>query len=149
MKKRGARIKHSRYRADPPIVRAITDQSNEIAIRMAVASLAAGTATTQTIDTILQHLHLLQVAVDAKGNPQAAVVCEVATVALDSIIDRYKKTGRFGATGEERKAVELLMDESIDFWKRQSGMTRDACVLAVNEMYGEIIQSREQQREAA
>jgi hypothetical protein len=144
MKKRGAKIKH-KYRADPPIVRTITDQANEIAIRSAVHELFMGAGTAQTLDVILTHLHLLQFGADVKRDEQADTVCEVAGIALDAILCRFRDTGEISADDEERKAVEMLVFESICFWKRQSGMTRDACVSAVNDWYAQL----EQQREAA
>ena len=138
MKKTGAKITKSRLRSHPPIVMSVTDKGDEIAVRLAVSALIDGTGNARTLDVLLTHLHLLQFGADSKGNKQAKIVCDVAAVALESVLDRYRNTDRVGATGEERKAIEMLVFESIDFWKRQSGTVRDACVVAVNGWYSEL-----------
>ncbi len=38
-----------------------------------------------------------------------------------SVRNRYLERGKFGATGEELKAVQLLADVSLDYWSRRSG----------------------------
>lgn len=40
---------------------------------------------------------------------------------LLNIKDRYAEKKRFGATGDELRALELLCDVSEDFWKKKSG----------------------------
>jgi hypothetical protein len=38
-----------------------------------------------------------------------------------SVRNRYLERGKFGATGEELKAVQLLAEVSLDYWNRRSG----------------------------
>lgn len=56
-----------------------------------------------------------------KPDPGAVAAVEVCREAMYSIRDRYLSKGKFGATGEEMKAVQLLADVSLDFWNRRSG----------------------------
>lgn len=105
---------------------------------MALESICCGDGRKDHIDTILRELHLLQFAADHRNNETAKKICELAQVALGNMIDRVKRSGRVGISGEEKKAVEVMLDYSRDFWARQSGMTRDACVDAVNAWYHDI-----------
>ena len=53
--------------------------------------------------------------------PEAGPITEVSLYALKNIQDRFEKTEKMGATGEEIKALLALVDFAEDFWSRQSG----------------------------
>ncbi len=56
-----------------------------------------------------------------KPDPSSEVACEAAYIALMNVRQRYLEKGKFGATGEELKAIQLLADVSLDYWNRRSG----------------------------
>ena len=134
--------KHStrkqRVASIPRLVMQEIDLDAAIMPYMALESICQGEGTKDGIDTILRELHLLQFAADHRKHETAKQICELAQVALGNMIDRVKRSGRVGISGEEKKALEVMLDYSRDFWSRQSGLTRDACVEAVNTWYSEL-----------
>ena len=122
----------------PRLVTQEIDLDGAIMPYMALDSICQGEGTKDGIDTILRELHLLQFAADHRKHETAKQICDLAQVALGNMIDRVKRSGRVGISGEEKKALEVMLDYSRDFWSRQSGLTRDACVDAVNLWYSEI-----------
>lgn len=56
-----------------------------------------------------------------RDDKSAIAACTVAGIALMNMKDRHSEKGKIGATGDEIQALELLVDASEDFWKRQSG----------------------------
>lgn len=89
--------------------------------RMSVEAIAGGWAEPYHFNVLADCHDLLVLAADHKGDRQTLAVCDVASMALLNIKDRYKARNRFGASGEELKALRALVDVSEDFWKRQSG----------------------------
>ena len=71
-----------------------------------------------------------------KRDAGVQAVCELAGVALLNIKDRYLEKERMGATGEELKALQALVDISRDFWMRQSGELFRAANLALDKARG-------------
>ena len=70
---------------------------------MALESICCGEGRKDHIDTILRELHLLQFAADHRQHMTAKQICELAQVALGNMIDRVKRSGRVGISGEEKK----------------------------------------------
>lgn len=79
---------------------------------------------------------LLLLAAHEKRDAGVQAVCELAGVALLNIKDRYLKKERMGATGEELKALQALVDVSRDFWMRQSGELFRSANLALDKARG-------------
>lgn len=89
--------------------------------RMAVVALRAGYATTSHFDVLADCRDMLALAAAEKNDTQTLAVCELGLVALENIKARYMNIHRIGATGDELQALQVLVDVSEDFWKRQSG----------------------------
>lgn len=92
-----------------------------ISERMAIDSFMGGWADKAHFNILLDCYQLLALAAEHKGATAELTICELAHVALANIRDRFDQTGKFGMTGDERKALIQLADVSQDFWKRQSG----------------------------
>jgi hypothetical protein len=125
------------------MVRKMIDQTQEIRDRMAVECVCNGSAEVAQLDEVLKVSHLLRFAAEHKQSTPEIIVCDMANDALSGIVERYKKTKKVRCTGEEAKALRALVDVSEDFWRRQSGQLRDACIEAANAWYEEINEKRE------
>ncbi len=117
--------KHSnrpqRRAAAPMLVVMQTIPDLGITEHLSVIAFRNGTATTDHFDNLADCRDILTMAATKQQDQSTLVACEVAYHALISIQERHTRTGRFGATGEELKALVLLAETSEDFWKRQSG----------------------------
>ena len=80
-----------------------------------------GWATTDHFNVLADCRDMLMLAANERDDKSAIAACTVAGIALMNMQDRHKEKGRIGATGDEIQALELLVDASEDFWKRQSG----------------------------
>lgn len=89
--------------------------------RMSIIAIAQGFATEAHFDVLADCLDMLGMASAEKNDVQTTTACEIALVAMQNIKERYFKRHRIGATGDELRALQLLVDVSEDFWKRQSG----------------------------
>jgi hypothetical protein len=124
MRKRGARIRH-RAACAPGLVAQSIDSAYEVRLRMAVEAFRLGFAEAAHFNDLVDTLDLMQIGIGTytgqRTDAGAAAVCELALVALQNIRDRHASRGRFGTTGEELKALELLAETSMDYWNRRSG----------------------------
>lgn len=89
--------------------------------RLAVDSIVGGWAGTHQFNVLADCCDLMVLAANHKGDDQALMVCDLASMALLNIKDRYLERNRVGASGDELQALRVLVDVSEDFWKRQSG----------------------------
>lgn len=103
----------------------VLNQIPELGIteHQSVVAIAGGWATTDHFDNLADCRNIMTLAAAERDDEQTLIVCELALHALQGIKDRHTKTGRFGATGDELKALKVLVSVSEDFWKRQSGST--------------------------
>jgi len=103
---------------------------------MAVLLFRNGAADKGQFNILADCRDLLLLAAHEKRDAGAQAVCELAGVALLNIKDRYLEKERMGATGEELKALQALVDVSRDFWMRQSGELFRAANLALDKARG-------------
>lgn len=89
--------------------------------RGAVLAVRGGWATTDHFNVLADCRDMLMLAANEKSDSSAIAACTVAGIALMNMKDRHTEKGKIGATGDEIQALELLVDASEDFWKRQSG----------------------------
>ena len=89
--------------------------------RAAVLAVRGGWATTDHFNVLADCRDMLMLAANEKSDSSAIAACTVAGIALMNMKDRHTEKGKIGATGDEIQALELLVDASEDFWKRQSG----------------------------
>lgn len=106
--------------------------------RAAVLALRGGWAEGSHYNVLADCRDMLMLAASEKHDKAVIGVCDLAGVALLNIKDRYAEKKRFGATGDELRALELLCDVSEDWWKRQSGglfIDADAALSRAREMH--------------
>lgn len=99
---------------------------------LTVEAFRGGYATTSHWNTLNSCRDMLIAAAHEKGDQDVLAVTHVAGIALDNIKIRYHSTERMGVTGEELKAISLLVETSDDFWKRQSGQLYRQAVATVD-----------------
>lgn len=141
MRKTGRKIKHSRKSA-PTVVALHLAPEVSTQERMAVYALTQEWGSTEHFNVILDCQHMLTLAAADKGDQEAVKIAQFADIATKSIRNRWKKTGKVRATGDEYRALSLLVDYSESWWKRQSG-----CHFA--DAYRALDVMREQQKVAA
>lgn len=141
MKKRGAKIKH-RSIAPPTLVAMQLAPEVSTQERIAVMALTQPWADTRHFNVLLDCYSMLILAAEHKHDQEAVKVGQFADMALKNIRDRWKRTGKIGATGDEIQALNVLVDYSEDWWKRQSGSLFADAFKALDTL-------RQQQKEAA
>lgn len=109
MKKTGKRIKHTRA-ASPMIVACHLNPHVAGRDRVAVMSLTQGWSTLDHLNILLETQRMLASGAEMKQDSEALQVAQFADIAMKSIRDRLKRTGKIGATGEEQKALRMLAD---------------------------------------
>lgn len=115
-------------RASAPVLVTMANTPDvSIAERIAVEAFGAGFAEYQHYRTVADVQGHLQLAARKKGDPEAGGIADMAGSAILSIYQRYMKTRKYGATGEEMKMLRLLVDYADDFWKRQTGGLLNEC----------------------
>lgn len=124
MKKRGATFRH-RNATIPGLIAQAACPEYETRLRLAVDSIRDGWMEISQYDDLADTIDMLQIGMGSysqqKPDPSTAVAIDVCREAMMSVRSRYMRTGKFGATGEELKAIQLLADVSLDFWNRRSG----------------------------
>ena len=120
MKKRGARIKKNRI-APPTMVAMHLAPEVSIQERMAVHALTQSYGAEEHYNVLLDCLHMLTLAAEHKRDKEAVKMCEFFDIAVKNVRDRWKKTGKVRATGNELQALNLMVDYSEKWWAMQSG----------------------------
>jgi hypothetical protein len=105
----------------PTLVAFYLSPEVEITERLAVLSLSSGTAEPTHFNRLLDVADALLLAATEQRDGEVIEIAHMGRLALANVSDRYRMTGRLGVTGEEKKALEVLVDINIDFWSRQSG----------------------------
>lgn len=119
MKKRCKRV--VRRLVAPTMVAMHLNPEVSLQERGAVIALRGGWSTTDHFNILADCRDMLVLAANEKGDQSAIAVCDLAGIALMNMKDRHAEKKKIGATGDEIQALELLVDVSEDFWKRQSG----------------------------
>jgi hypothetical protein len=117
--------KRSKYRpreAKAPMI-VIMESVPDLSLteRISVRALADGYATTDHFDNLADCRNMLTLASAERKDVSAQAVCELAMHALIGVREHYDESGQFAVTAEELAALNLLVDTSESFWKRQSG----------------------------
>lgn len=114
--------------------------------RAAILAFRGGWAEGSHYNVLADCRDMLMLAASEKHDMSVIAVCDLAGVALLNIKDRYQEKKRFGATGDELRALELLCDVSEDWWKRQSGglfIDAEAALHRAREMHKTEVSLRE------
>lgn len=120
----------------PTMVAMVISPEVETTELMAVLLFRNGAADKGQFNILADCRDLLLLAANEKHDAGVMAVCDLAGVALLNIKDRYLDKQRMGATGEELKALQALVDVSRDFWMRQSGELFRAANVALDKARG-------------
>ena len=124
MRKRGRQIRH-RNAMIPGLIAQAACPEYETRLRLAVDSLRDGWMEVSQFDDLADTIDMLRIGLASysqqKPDPSTEAAVEAGYIAVMNVRQRYLEKGKFGATGEELKAVQLLAETSLDYWNRRSG----------------------------
>ena len=148
MKKQSKR--RVRPASEPALVRLSTNPEIGIAERMAIQAMRGGWADYQNSYRVLADCHgVLTLGLKRKKDDSMKGVLQLAMIALLNIYDRYGKTKKIGATGDELQALEVLVDTAEDFWKRQSASALELAIVQLRFVRDRQIAESKQMKKAA
>ena len=124
----------SRPACAPGLVHLYLNQTALTRQHLAVAAFGEGKAGVDHFDVLLDCADLLLLAAQSKKHVGEREIAHLARTALANTRDRYITTKELVVTGEELKALKVLVGVSEDFWKRRSGTTYNASVAALTTM---------------
>ena len=124
MRKRGRQIRHHNAMI-PGLIAQAACLEYETRLRLAVDSLRDGWMQVSQFDDLADTIDMLRIGLASyskqKPDPSTEAAVEAGYIAVMNVRQRYLEKGKFGATGEELKAVQLLAETSLDYWNRRSG----------------------------
>ena len=156
MRKRGRQIRHHNAMI-PGLIAQAACPEYETRLRLAVDSLRDGWMQVSQFDDLADTIDMLRIGLASyskqKPDPSTEAAVEAGYIAVMNVRQRYLEKGKFGATGEELKAVQLLAEVSLDYWNRRSGaLFHFACeqLRALRaEQSKQLKEQQEQERKAA
>lgn len=89
--------------------------------RLCLNALMQGWGNNDHFNLLLDSLHMVILAAEAKKDRGMLDICEAAKVAMANVRIRRETTGKLGGTSDELAAIGIFLDASEDFWKRTSG----------------------------
>ena len=104
----------------------------ELTERQAVLAFRGSYATYENFNILADCRDLLTLAAADRNDAGTLAVCHAAGIALQNIADRYQAKRKFGGSGEELAALDMLIDTSREWWKLQGGEFFRACVTALS-----------------
>lgn len=119
------------------VSRFVHNTEMELRERMAVTAFSGGFANTKHFDVLVEMMNLLMIAGsrDEKRKPIKTYAETVIAPALNSIKERYKKTGKLGVTAQELITLRQMVDKNKAFWLTQTTGFYNECVAEINEFY--------------
>ncbi len=107
--------------SEPAMVQLITTPEIGIAERMAIQAMRSGWADYHNSYRVLADCHgILTIGLHRKKDDSMDGILQAGLIAMLNIYDRYNELKKVGATGDELSALEMMVDVSEDFWKRQT-----------------------------
>lgn len=139
---RRRQAKRKQYRATAPMLvsRFVHNTEMELRERMAVTAFSGGFANTKHFDVLVEMMNLLIIAGsrDEKRKPIKTYAETVIAPALNSIKERYKKTGKLGVSATELITLRQMVDKNKAFWLTQTTGFYNECVDELNAFYQEL-----------
>ena len=124
MRKRGKKISHQNAMI-PGLIAQAACPEYETRLRLAVDSLRDGWMGVSHFEDLADTIDMLRIGLASyskqKPDPSTEAAVEAGYIAVMNVRQRYLEKGKFGATGEELKAIQLLAEVSLDYWNRRSG----------------------------
>lgn len=114
------------------INRGLVNAEFETRERMFVEAFRLGYAGKEHFDNLADMRDCLLLAAAAKGDANTIAMCRASGVALSNIADRYKQTGRMGATGDELTVLREFCTTYRDYWLRQPVTAYEAAVATLD-----------------
>ena len=115
--------------SEPALVRLANNPEIGIAERMAIQAMRGGYADYHNSYRVLADCHgILTIGLKRKKDSTLEGILKLGMIAMLNIHDRYGKTKRIGATGDELIALEMMVDAAEDFWKRQSASALEIAI---------------------
>lgn len=148
MKKQSKR--RVRPASEPALIRLATNPEIGIAERMAIQAMRGGWADYNNSYRVLADCHgILAIGLQRKKDTSLDGVMKLAMIAMLNVYDRYIKTKKVGATGDELQALELLVDVSEDYWKRQSASALELAIVQLRAVRERQMADAKQMKKAA
>lgn len=118
--------------SEPAMVRLAMNPEIEVTERLAIQAMRGGWSDYHNSYKVLADCHgILTIGTRRKNDISLRGVLQASQIALLNIYDRYFKTKKFGATGDELHALEMLVDVAHDFWARQSSTALEIAIDAL------------------
>jgi hypothetical protein len=129
------------------VVRTLHNTGLELRERVAVNAFTQGYATTEHYDLMAYLMNLLLLAGSTDKHRHYAQVYAENTVkpVLESIAERYQKTGKFGVNAQELHVLVQLVDFNKAFWLRQNSDLFHIACAEVDAFFKERSAARETQ----
>ena len=101
-----------------------------------------GFANKDHFDYLVRMSNMLNIAAQTKKLDKLAEGVEQLNAIASGILARFKRTNKFGVSGDDLKALRKLVMFYNLFWKRQTTKFYNECVFELNEYYKEIEEKR-------
>lgn len=128
--------------SEPAMVRMSLLPEVELGERLAIEHLRWGTATYDNCYRPLADVHgALTLGVRKYKDETMHPILDLAYIAIINMYDRYMQTKRFGATGDEIQALQLMIDASHDWWNRKPASALEQAVIALSVVRSRQVES--------
>jgi|GEM_PF-1505002 len=137
MRKQGRKIKHH-SRSVPMILHREGEMLGVEVMSEAAALMAIkyGVMQKQHFDKLVELNNIAKVAGQVKSGSTTHFQLQLEAI-LQSVFQRYTKTGRLGVNADERKQIPILMALNEAYWKGQTTTFYNQCGAEVNAFYKE------------
>jgi hypothetical protein len=127
----------------PMLVNRFVNDSIEGAEELAMLhAFQYGKAGRPDYDYLIRMANMLNVAAQTKDVQNLKETVDAINYLASLILDRYKRTGKFGLDSDELNAMRDVVAFYDSFWKRQTTTLYNECVAELNAFYEEVEERR-------
>jgi hypothetical protein len=107
-----------------------------------ILAFRTGYAQKHHYDYLIRMGNTMNISNSLKPSEGAKVLMKLAMDVAASVLDRYKRTTKFGLTGEELEQMKQLVESYDLYWKQQTTAHYNECIAELNAFYAEIAEKR-------
>jgi hypothetical protein len=107
-----------------------------------ILAFRTGYAQKHHYDYLIRMGNTMNISNSLKPSAGADALMNLAKAVAESVLARYKRSGKFGLTAQELEQMKQLVQSYDLYWKQQTTAHYNECIAELNAFYAEMEEKR-------